>query len=1307
MTEAMEISRPRSVDPKEILTPEQFAAGLTALRERAGLSIRSLARATGIPSATLGGYFSGRHLPPTTQLQVLDQVLSSLGVQDADEVALWHEALLRARRPGGGRGPGAAPRGAAGDAGPSPYRGLEPFTEQDAALFFGREQVVGELVAAVQAGAGDPGAPTIWVLVGPSGSGKSSVLRAGLAARLRTVGWDVAVMVPGADPLSALAAARAEVARAHRAVIVVDQAEEIFSPELPTGQREEFLRHLVAEAQGTQTDGRSVAIVVGLRADFYGQAASEPDLLPALRSAQVLLGAMTPDDLRRAVVQPAEACGVQVDQELVDLLLRDLSPRGQGQVGYDAGALPLVSHALLAAWEHHRGARLSVADYLAVGGIEGAVQQTAETAVASLDAAGLAAAQWLFGQLVVVDDDRVMTRRRVSHDDLHHPDPATDLALDGVIEAFVAGRLLTAGDGTIEISHEALLTAWPRLHDWVLTDVDAARLQRRIAEAAAAWREQGRDPSALLRGGPLAEAQLLAARPASSHRVLSAAEQEFVAASAAEADRQESAERRRTTRLRALVAVMTVLAILAGLLAGVALVARDEAAQARDEALSRQLAIAANDLRQSDPALAAQLALAAYRAAPTVQARSSLLDSTAVPTPARYVGPVGEMAPVASPDGSLLAIGGVDGVTRLLRVSVGAQIPDGPGSVAYQPVGELPVAGGAQKLYAAAFSPDGTLLAVGSEAGSVTVWDVGDVGAPREVATLEDSEASVLGLAFSGDGAQLAAATSEPAVRRWALAQGGSEAPRALPPITEGFQGRVQSVAYAPEGSTLATGSADGTIRLWSAPGAGRATLLSSTSVGESTNFVHSVAFSPDGTLLASGEKSRAARLWDVRDPRAPAQVGETLGDFDSWVNTVAFSPDGQSLAAGSSDGTLQVFGVPDGRVLLRLPNPAAVTYAQFVGDGRALLTGEVDGVARLWPLPGPVLAGFSDSVWAIMHDAGESILAIAPGAGDGSLYVYDQSDPSAPTRVATLTPPAEAGRADGAAAMSADGRWIGAGTATGRVAVWERPPATGDIRLAGVVTVSDQLVESVAISSDGHLAAVADDGAVGVWALEAGAEPRPAHQLRVPGLPLGAAFSPDASLLAVGTTDAQVHLWRMPVPDGAGGGGEGVAEELPPLTGFENYVYGLTFDPTGQFLAAGSTDRTVRIWDVAVPDRATPVGGALRGPGDTVYALDWSSGETLVGAGKDGSVWLWDVTEPGRPTALATLAAADGGLYSIRLRAGGSRVSAAGTAGAVQTWQIDVDAVTESLCVVTGSAMTEVEWQQVAQGADYAPPCS
>jgi len=413
----------------------------------------------------------------------------------------------------------------------------------------------------------------------------------------------------------------------------------------------------------------------------------------------------------------------------------------------------------------------------------------------------------------------------------------------------------------------------------------------------------------------------------------------------------------------------------------------------------------------------------------------------------------------------------------------------------------------------------------------------------------------------------------------------------------------------------------------------------------------------------------------------------------------VAFSPDGKSLAAGSSDTKVKVFDVAGGQTLEEVPGSSAVTSVEFVGYGASLLTSEISGTARMWPLPGPTLGGFADSVWSLAENADGTELAVGPGQADSAVHLYAVSEDGRTGPGAVVSPPARSGGADGAIDMSLDGQWIAAGSPVGKLTVWWRPKGgAGEPAQVGVLTVSDLLIEATRFSPDGSLvAAVADDGAVGVFSLEPGKRPRPAHRLKVPGLPLSVAFSPDSSLLAVGTTDGQVHLWRLDGDD---------AEELPVLTGFDNYVYGLAFHPSGQYLAAGSTDKTVRIWDITDPAAAEPVGEPLRGPGDTVYSLAWDGNNNrLAGATQDGRVWLWDVQDPAAPDLQATLSVEEA-LYAVALRRDGQHVSAGGAGAEVMTWEIDPDAVAETTCARTGTPMTEEEWGQLVPGVAYDPPC-
>jgi transcriptional regulator with XRE-family HTH domain len=558
------------LESRQIETVVEFAEALTALRQAAGMSIRELSRRTDIPSATLGGYFSGRHLPTANQAQVLLDVLMAMGVDDPDVHADWVEALMRVRRESTVRRDHEA----------APYLGLQSFGETEAEHFFGRGRVVDELRALLDQQWERPEGQALLLLIGASGSGKTSLLRAGLIPSLRdgqTPRTVVATMVPGSAPQVALTVALSEldVSKHHpgqhdpgeRRVLVVDQFEEVFAPTIDATDRSAFLERLVDLAAPEPSGGAArVQVLIAVRADFFGATSSEPLLLPALQTSQYLLGPMTAAELEEAIRRPAESVGVTVEPALVDLVLASLRPRS-GSGAHEPGALPLMSHALLSTWRHRQRGPLTAADYVAVGGLRGAVQQTAEACYTELDAHERDVARWLFGLLIHVADDWFVTRRRRPLRDFTGPHAPFDNRARTVIETFVGRRLLTVTDTTVEFSHEALLDAWPRLRQWVQEDSDRLLLHQRISDATHTWIGDGRDPADLMRGAPLAAAAAALDSTTPGALRLTADESDFVASSLAEQHRIEVTERQRSRRLRSLLVLTSSLAVVAGVAA--------------------------------------------------------------------------------------------------------------------------------------------------------------------------------------------------------------------------------------------------------------------------------------------------------------------------------------------------------------------------------------------------------------------------------------------------------------------------------------------------------------------------------------------------------------------------------------------------------------------------------------------------------------------------------------------------------------------------------------------------------------------
>lgn len=1261
---------PRRPDPDVVATRDDLAAALTALREAAALTVRDVARRAAVPVATVGGYFSGRHVPPLSATAQVTAVLAVLGVTTEDEVSRWLEAIARVRR-----SPGRRPATS-----PSPYRGLAAFERNDAEWFFGREAMTAALRDRVLA----PGAHRLLMVVGASGAGKSSLLRAGLLGSLadrsapqgdgeRTddgarAGRGI-LLTPGAHPLAALAAALEEREFGPGCVVVVDQAEELFSLCDDEAERRAFVRRL-----GEVADAGS-AVVLGLRADFYAEALRIPELATALQDNQVVVGPMTAEELRRAVVGPAQHAGLEVEDALVERLLADVAPRTGGRGAYEAGALPLLAHAVYATWQRGAGRRLTVADYRATGGIDGAVAATAEHVYTGLEPGAHDRARRLFLRMVSVGEGVADTRRAV---------PLDEPGEDDVLEAFLEARLLTADETHVQIAHEALLTAWPRLTAWIDADRAGLRTHRLLGEAAQAWTGAGRDADLLYRGARLESARAWAMD--ASHRAdATDTERAFLAASVADEAAAASARTRRSRVMRGLVAGLAVLLVLAGGLTVVAFRQGGAAREQRDLARSRQAAMASDALRESDLAPAGELALAAFQVAPTVEARSSLLSSTGAPRVARLFQSDGVAQVVrVSPNGRVLASAGADTEIRLWSLEE-----------APQPLGD-PLDGGDATVFALAFSPDGRFLASGGGEAAIRLWDLGD---PDEAALLGQPHAevasTVYSLAFSPDGAVLAAAAADGTIHLWDVASSGLAGHRQLPAF-----GSVAAyaVGYTADGTVLIGGGEDGTVRLWSL-GAGVAPAALGAPLAGPGGTVYSVATSPDGRVLAAGSASGLVALWDIADPVAPVPIGEPLAGPESWVNALAFSPDGATLVGGSSDNLLWAWDTGTGEARAALPHPLAVTSVAFLPDGAGLATTANDGVVRLWELPGPVLHGTPASIFTTSFSDAGGLLATA--ARDG-VRLWDVTVPSAPTAVGTVLPaPEGAARTSGAAALSPDGRVLAAGAADGAVYLWdiEEPTHPGVPRtLAGPT----DLIENVAFSADGRfLAAASDDATVTVWDLS---EPEvPGARLTGPtNYVMSVAFSPDGAMLAAGSVDERVYLWDLTDPRAPEALGE-------PLTGATSYVNAVAFSPDGRTLAAGGDDRSIWLWDVGEPASPSLLAGPVTWQDGVLYMLDFSpDGRFLAGAAGDQTVRVWDVSDPSHPERFAALTGAQGRLYAVGFSADGRHLATAGADRAVRIYEVDPVAAASSVCeaAALGLALSEEEWARYLPGVPFADPC-
>ena len=953
--------------------------------------------------------------------------------------------------------------------------------------------------------------------------------------------------------------------------------------------------------------------------------------------------------------------------------------------------LPLLSHALDQAWRSRTGDVLTLADYERTGGIEGAVAESAQRAYDRLTPAQRTAARHVFTRLTATSSDGVDTADRAARAELTEGKTAAEAQdLEAVLEAFATERLLTLAAGTVEISHEVLLTAWPLLRDTWLAETHADRIVRtRLHNVAADWVRGSRDPSYLYSGSLLQAAAETAARIRANparYPPLSQAERGFVRAS-------ESAQRRRVRRRQSLIAFLVALAVGLASVAVLAIHNSQVAVGQRDVAVSRQLALQSEVLGDTgtDPGLSTLESIAAWRISPTSEARYAMLAAAARPGIATLAGDTGAVTSVAySPDGKTLATVS-DDATVLWDVATGQQI--GKPFTASQISGQFT---------SVAFSPDGKTLATGSIIGGVQLWDVAthrQIGIFGQLTSPGGFSGDVVSsVAFSPDGKTLASGGWW--VQLWDVA--GHR------PIGNSFNGRIGtflSVAFSPDGKILASGSADGTVRLWD--------VATGQQIGKpltgSTDQVNSVTFSPDGKTLASGSADGTVRLWDVATGQ---QIGNNLAGGGA-VDSVAFSPDGKTLASGSADDTVRLWDVATGQ---QIGDPLTghtgpVNSVTFSPDGKTLATGSADDTVRLWDVASITgvasLTGQTTAVNSVAFSPDGKTLA--SGSADGADDTVRLWDVAARQQIGNPLVGHSAHPGQVSVAFSPDGKILASGSADSTVRLWDVATRQQIGNPLGQPSIFGS-VGSVAFSPDGKvLASGSAFSAVQLWDVATRQQiGNPISPPSSPGETLGQvssiAFSPDGTILADGivfssASASDVGTGTLQVWDVANH-----RQLIGNLANTVGAVYSVAFSPDGKTLASGSADGTVRLWDVATGQQ---IGDLLTGATGPVNSVTFSpDGQTLASGSGDGTVRLWDVAT-GQQIG-APLTGHAGPVNSVTFSPDGKTLASGSADGMVQLWDVAyLTDIVPDLCALAGRSLTRAEWAlYVPSGPAYQSVC-
>ncbi|MCL7428275.1 hypothetical protein [Streptomyces sp. YS415] len=1028
--------REKPLDPGEGPV-QRFAYELRKLRdETGGLTYRAMAERAGYSAPTLAAAAGGERLP---SLAVLTAYVTACGGDPDPWARRLQEAVEERHAPDDGAGP---------------YPGLARFGTGDQEHFHGRDDLIGELVRLTAR-------TRVAAVVGASGCGKSSLLRAGLVPALRGRDDDrpavIRLLTPGPRP----ARTHERLLTPHEGpgdtLLVVDQFEELFTLCADPGERDRFLARLL-----TARDPASrLRVVIAVRADFYGRCAEHGPLAEALRDAALLVGPLSPRGLREAVVRPAAAHRLVVERALTARIVAD--------VAGEPGGLPLMAHALREVWRRRSGKALTLAAYEAIGGVEGAVAHTAEAAYARCTPAEAAAARALLLRLVQPGDGTEDTRRPVSRTELDADDTTAQ-----VLERLVRERLLTVDGDTVELAHEALIGAWPRLRGWVAEDRDRLRLHRTLTEAAHAWTELSRDAGALYRGIRLAEARETFGEGAG----LSRTERDFLAASVAADEGARRAATRAARRLRALTGALAVLLCLAVVAGVTAWRESGVTSRQRDEAEARRAAALADTLRATAPRTAMRLALAAWRTADLPETRTALRTAAAQSELDVFVQPEeggrALNAPVwLSHDGRIL--------TAVVRdEAVQWDVPTH------------------RRLRSVRLD--------GLSAGLVDVSDDGRLVAYRTPGSRD-------GLVIAG------------------LADGST---RRLPtgPWTD------TDVGFGPSGDTLllrrVDHAADGraALEVWDVR---RERLLLRHDRGDDDGALPVLSHDDRHLAWCAGDGTRLRVLDGVEGRLVTLDIPEAT-ERALCAGDLTFTPDGRAVASGTSEG-LVTWDFRAGRERPRLPVAGGVIQVEFAGPyvlawgsgtftlWRTDLPAPADGGPRTPVLTHPV-AG--QSIGDLRLDPAVGVLRYRESGRTSlvrTLSLHGLMDDGWRTRAARRPPRT---RVAGTEALARDPAGHTALTAEGVLV----DATTGEPRTGVKGVRGEDYLRAAAFSRDGRFLAVADvQGRVTLWDRRAW---RRIAVLRAVGSTVDEetlAFSADGSLLAVGAPDGSVHVWETAMP--------------------------------------------------------------------------------------------------------------------------------------------------------------------------------
>ncbi|MGJ0119475.1 hypothetical protein ACQ7HM_09750 [Williamsia sp. MIQD14] len=998
--------------------------------------------------------------------------------------------------------------GADAGADSGPYRSLTPYSAEDGDIFFGRTDLWRRLHVRAVPGGG------IVTVVGPSGAGKTSLVQAGLIPEVRRSGLrrggervaaTVTTMTPGAAPMAALEGARGAAdpgdhPDATACLLVVDQAEELFTL-CDRATRAEFLT-AVDRLAG---DDR-FAVVIVLRADFYARAVAEPVLVGTLDDRAVVVRTMSDTELLTAVASPARARGVSVEAGLGDRIVADLR-------SVESGAPALVALGMLMdhLWRTRADDTLTLAALRASDPLDSVVEATAERAWTRLTEADRRTARLVLLAALRVTADGDVVAADVARTDLH-----TRLGghrrLDVVIDHLIGANLVRAVDDRLRLTHDSLLTVWPRLADWAAHRRAGAPIRAAVIADASRWDAGGHPTDELYDSARLQSAD----RAVEPVDVLGAPADAFLARS-----RERAALRR--SRRRVLLGVLVFVAVVSLVVAITSVIHGGDTTSQRDAARTDATLARIGATAAADPTASARLALQAYRSAPgDPRAESALLatQSTPLARPVTAVPPSVAVATGGSPRSDRVALTSADGTVRITRTGRDAPVT--------ATVDDATAARGPQSV---ALDAGATLLAAAGDAGTVRLWPVDAAGAIAGGPVVVDGgPVPVDSVIFAPNRPWLATVDAAGAVRVVDVADPLRPVALSTLPGASAARTAVFAPSATPDTApTLVVGSADRRVTSWDlsdprSPVAGDTRLVLD-------NPVAALAVAADGGTLAVADTAGSVTLATL-SASGPTRVGPGLGrsgavdpgvdDTVVGVSSLSFAPTGHRLAVTSADGSTRVWDVTHAaapRVLtgdLRSES-TTISAARFTDASTLVTTGS--GVPQVWSLPAGQLDGGFGGVATPACSTAKA--ACVTSFVDGPVQVWNAADPSTPLGGLVIDAP---DHFDGAS-MSPDGRWMMTVDAGHRAQLWD-VAGGAPVAVGAPLTLGPQPVGTIRFAPTSSMLAMSLRGntSVGVYGVDRRGL-TPVVDLDLGGAPVAAvAFSADGGQIALGGSTGVVR---------------------------------------------------------------------------------------------------------------------------------------------------------------------------------------